>query len=260
MAEEKPHAPTPRRRERAREAGQFPRGRDLTGIAVVLTGIAALLCCGPWWFRSLGQLWTSLLPASPHISLNAEVAVSDFRNTLGLVSAVVLPAMGLFFAVAVVTQWAQVGWNWLPGRIAPDFSRVNPFARLAAPAGLFRWSDGLLVIVRYLVGLGVGITSLWLLRQWTGWTDAETTTLMFGRAAQTGVAIVFHAVVGLAVVSILEYGYRWWRFEADLRMTSAEAREDAREQEGDLRIRSLRRDVHQQMARRRGEERADIGA
>lgn len=249
MSDEKSFAPTPRRRERARRAGQSPRGRDLTAIAVILSGMAALLCVGPWWFRSLGELWTTLLPDTPHVSLTAEQAVTDFRRTLWLAAGTVVPAMGLFVGVAVVTQWAQVGWNWLPERVVPDVNRVNPFSRIMTPMELFRWSDGFLVLIRYTVGLCIGIGSLWTLRQWTG-PGSEQASLMFGRAAQTGVAIVFHACVGLAVVAIVEYGYRWWSHENDLHMTAAEAREDMREQEGDLRVRSLRRGLHHNFAHR----------
>lgn len=256
MSDERLHEPTPRRREQARQAGQVPRGSDLTGIAVVLSGLAAILCCGPWWFESLGQLWTTALPSEPFIAINPQEAVGEFRHTLWLVGKSTLPPMVLFFTVAIVTQWAQVGWNWLPERVNPDLSRVNPMTRLASPFDLFRWGDGMLVMVRYMVGLTVGIGTLWCFRQWTG-PGPEQTKLMFGRAAQTAVAVVFHAAVGLAVVSIIEYGYRWWRFETNLRMTADEARQDSREQEGDLRVRSLRRGVHQQMARRRGEVAAE---
>ena len=252
MSDEKLHEPTPRRREQARQEGQFPRGSDLTGIAVVVSGLAAILCFGPWWFESLGRLWTSTLPAEPLLAIDSQQAVGEFRNTLWSIGKTTMLPMALFFTVAIVTQWAQVGWNWLPGRVTPDLTRVNPMTRLASPFDLFRWSDGLLVAVRYTVGLAVGIGALWSFREWTG-PGPEQTKLMFGRAAQTAVAVVFHAAVGLAVVSILEYGYRWWRFEGNLRMTADEARQDSKEQEGDLRVRSLRRGVHQQMTRQRNE-------
>ena len=262
MADEKLHEPTTKRREQARREGQFPRGSDLTGIAVVISGLAAILCFGPWWFESLGQLWTTAMPDQPRIAISPQEAVGEFRNTLWLVGKATLPPMALFLSVAMVTQWAQVGWNWLPERITPDLTRVNPMTRLASPFDLLRWTDGLLVLVRYVVGLAVGIGTLWCFRHWTG-PGPEQTKLMFGRAAQTAVAVVFHATVGLAVVSVLEYGYRWWSFEGNLRMTADEVRQDSKEQEGDLRVRSLRRGVHQQMARRRGqvanEEREEVG-
>lgn len=250
MAEEKQFAASPRRREQARAAGQHPRGSDLTAIAVVLVALAMMLFTGSSWLEALGELWTIGLPKDPALTIQADQAVDTLRASLGSIGRLTLPLVAIVFVTAVLTQWAQVGWNWNPERVLPDVSRIHPVHRFASMAHFFRWSDGVLVLLRYTVGLVIGIGTLWTFRDW-GAMDQSSSYLLFGRCAQTSVAIVFHAAVGLAVVSIFEYGYQWWQFEGRLQMTAEEAREDAREQEGGLRVRSLQRGVHQQLTRGR---------
>jgi flagellar biosynthetic protein FlhB len=51
----------------------------------------------------------------------------------------------------------------------------------------------------------------------------------------------------LFILATLDYGYQFWKYEQDLKMTTQELREELKEQQGDPQIISKRRQAHRQM-------------
>jgi flagellar biosynthetic protein FlhB len=52
-------------------------------------------------------------------------------------------------------------------------------------------------------------------------------------------------------LALLDYGFQFWKYEQDLRMTKQEVREELKEMEGDPQIRMRRRDAHRKLAEAR---------
>jgi flagellar biosynthetic protein FlhB len=51
----------------------------------------------------------------------------------------------------------------------------------------------------------------------------------------------------LLVLALIDYGYQWWKYEQDLKMTTQEMREELKEHQGDPQILARRRQIHRQM-------------
>ena len=60
---EKTEAPTPRRRQEAREQGQIARSQDLSSAALLVGAMVLLKACGPDVVAALRQLMTEGLSA-----------------------------------------------------------------------------------------------------------------------------------------------------------------------------------------------------
>ncbi len=249
MTDEKQFSPTPARREQARREGQFPRGSDITAIAVATTGLLMFFGGGHWMMERLGQLVADSF---------ADVRLSTAPSELGIVvsqklsqgAIVALPVMGIVFLAAVATQLAQSGLQWMPHRIAPDWGRINPISGLQKSFSLRRWFDGLFVVVRIAIVVAIGAFGLWSSRVHLV-APAGSRAYGIGEVTLSALGVIVTVALVMCVVAVFEYGYRWWQHENSLRMSAEEIREDHREQEGDLRVRALRRGAHQEIARRR---------
>ena len=68
---------------------------------------------------------------------------------------------------------------------------------------------------------------------------------------EQAIEVLFSAALALAVIALVEYGFRLWRYELALRMTAQEVREEMRGLQGDVRVRALQREVHEAYGRRR---------
>ena len=102
---------------------------------------------------------------------DADRAVTETRwrrwQTSGLLfgmARVLIPFLGLLFVAAVLTSLAQVGFLWVPERLAPDPNRLNPIqglGRIFSLSGTMRLGFGLFKVL--LIAL-VAAAALWLRR------------------------------------------------------------------------------------------------
>lgn len=250
MAEEfgdKTHEATPYRRQKAREEGQVVKSQDLASAAVLLVALLVL-----WYFgRSLcdflatlvtehlgGQAWLSIdAPTSSHALLQVGMGLAKY----------LLPVLGLFLLAAILVQLGQVGFLYLPEKLAFDASRINPltnFGRVFSLTSAVHLGFGLLKVAVILIVAG---WSLWGQRdEIMGLVDhsaAEIAAFLVDVSLWTGLKIAG----ALLLLAIFDYGYLFWKHEQDLRMTTQEMREELRQQQGDPQIASRRKQVQRQL-------------
>ena len=117
-----------RKLQKARDDGQVARSRDLSHLAVLGGGAAALLALAPLMFghikthMGLQLLFDAQVLKDPHTMI----------TRLGVMTGVGLAAAAVFAAVvsfiAVVSTLATGGWVASLKPITPDFSRLNPLS------------------------------------------------------------------------------------------------------------------------------------
>jgi flagellar biosynthetic protein FlhB len=148
-----------------------------------------------------------------------------------------------FAAGALVAHQVQVRGLWATRLILPDPARLwmpGSGLGLAARSGRVGWATGKAIVV-VLVSAGM-------LR--AGWGEllrlSELDGPVLARAASRLVLQLAGVLAGvLLTLSGVDYGLRYVRFEARLRTTAQEQREDQRAMEGDLSSRALRRRLAQ---------------
>lgn len=247
FAGEKSFEATPHRREEAREQGQVVFSHDLGSAALLLLGAFVLMMLG----GALVQFCTQLLRHQLETPTNLQAAQEDFVAEwlhIGLsLAAVLLPILGLVMLGGVLSNVFQVGLLWLPDRIMPDISRINPASglkRIFSLAGTARLGFGLFKV------LLVGITAVVVL--WLRWDEViRSTGLDTPQLAKFLASISLSTVLWigfvLVLLAIFDYGLQWWKFEQDLRMTHQEVREEMKNIQGDPQVISRRRAIQRQM-------------
>jgi flagellar biosynthetic protein FlhB len=168
------------------------------------------------------------------------------RIALGL-SAALLPILGLLMLVGVMTSVLQVGFLWVPERVAPDFSRLSPLAglqRIFSLAGTTRLGFGLVKVV--LVSI-VAAALVW--SRWEAILRSGTLEMPQLGKFLIDISLSTTLWIGLALVilAILDYAVQRWKYEQDLRMTHQEIREEMKNLQGDPQIVARRRAIQRQM-------------
>lgn len=156
---DKPHEPTPRRLEEAREKGDIVRSADLNA-AVVYGGflLFGTLMAG-WLFETLGRLTqVALARADPLAALilapGGEAPARAVLAPAMLASGALMAAPALLLIAALL---AQRGIVFAPDKLAPKLSRVSPVQNAKqkyGAEGLFQFAKAAakLVIVSALLG------------------------------------------------------------------------------------------------------------
>lgn len=238
---------TPHRRQEAREKGHVAFSQDLGSAVLLLLGVlllmlfggAVLTACADLMRRNLGSVED--LVASRETVLNQSVGIA---LNLGVV---VLPVLGLMMLGGVSTTVLQIGFLWVPDRVAPDISRLSPLAglqRIFSLTGTMRLGFGLFkVIVVTVVAAAV---------VWQRWDDVLGATLLetpqLGRfLIDIALSVTFWVGLALVILALFDYGLQRWKYEQDLRMTHQEVREEMRNIQGDPAIVARRRAIQRQM-------------
>ncbi|MGN2247584.1 flagellar biosynthesis protein FlhB [Frateuria sp. GZRR35] len=249
--QERTEQPSEKRLKEAREKGDIPRSRDLSGALVVLAGVAALLS------GSEGAMAHARTIYSLGLSYSREALFSDALpgRVLGMA---VREALMLLMPVALATIVAALAAPVLLGGIhfsgqalQPKFDRLNPVTGLGRLVSM----RGLVELVKSLVKLlFIGGALALLLKhsvdelQALGRADvalgvARAMSLL-GRSA-----LLFGAL--LALIGGADALYQKFDHAKRLRMTRQELKDESKETEGNPELKGRIRQVQFEMSRRR---------
>jgi len=248
---EKSFEATPHRRQEAREQGQVVFSQDLASAALLMLGVLLLIWLGGAVVEFCAKLMRHQLGEVAELHTSQGTLVAEWLRIAYGLGMVVLPILGLIMLGGALASIFQVGLLWVPDRLAPDFSRINPlagFGRIFSLSGTTRLGFGL---VKVLVVSGVAIALLWM-----RWDEVmRASGLDIPQLAQFIVSLSSSTVLWIGLVllmlAILDYGVQRWKYEQDLRMTHQEVREEMKNLQGDPQIISRRRAIQRQLVANR---------
>jgi len=249
--EDRTEQPSEKRLREAREKGDVPRSRDLSGAMVVLAGVAALISTGHDAMEHVRSIYRLGLSYSRDALFAGNLPGRVWFGALH-------EALGIFTPIAAATLLAALaaptllgGLNFSAEALQPKFERLDPIAGLGkifAMRGLVELGKSLLKLAL------IGIALIALIRNWqpemmqtgrgsVGAGIAQSLGLL-GRAG-----LIFGVMLGL----IGGVDALWQRFDHNRRqrMTKQELRDEHKESEGSPEMKGRIRQVQIQMSRRR---------
>ncbi len=247
--------PTPHRRQLAREAGQVARSQDLSSAGLLLGGLVVLFFTGGALLDFLIGLLTGYLGGSSWMSgteagqgMSLEAIAGQWNSLMTGLAKVLLPLIALVTLLSIVVNVAQTGLLFLPGKLAPDFSRVNPLSgwgRIFSMSGGARLGFGLIKVA--VIGL-VALASLYDRREELMSLSALDLPQIAAFAWQICLGTCVRIGLALLALAVIDYGYQRFRHERELKMTPQEMREELRNMQGDPQVAARRRTVQAQLA------------
>jgi flagellar biosynthetic protein FlhB len=242
---------TARRQDRAREAGQVPRSRDLSTAAVLFLSAIALKVVGPYSGAHLRALLATGL------SIPRPEALDDSRALMALESATAhalmacAPPLAVTVVAALASPLAVGGWNFTLQALATDLNRLNPiagFGRMFSARGIVELFKAYLKFILIAV---VGALVLW---------KHAATIAVLGRVPPETALVQVAALVGdaflwlagtVALIAAVDVPWQLWQHAQRLRMTRAEVREEMKETDGAPETKGRIRSLQRELARRR---------
>jgi flagellar biosynthetic protein FlhB len=244
---DKTEAPTPKRRQEAREQGNIARSPDLTAAVLLLSVIVMLDWYGPGLFGALKVVMEETLGGAPLQSRDAGDAIGALLPALRTVASAMAPLLIGVCMVAILVNLAQVGLFFNTKRLQPQLSALNPFKGLRK---IFMGRDGL-------VHLGMSVLKLVLVGA-VAYSAVHGRLMLiiaapnfefvqiFGLGADIVYSIGMRIGAALLILAIIDYAYQRWNTEQKLKMSKQEIKEEMRRMEGDPQIKSRRRQLAMQ--------------
>lgn len=253
---DKTEQPTDRRRQEVRERGNVVRSADLTSAASVLAAAAVMNFLGEDLVTGLARMLKECLSVPAWSTIELSPLTLHLWKLAQGTAMVLVPILMVLFLAAIGINVAQVGFMITTEPLGPNFGKLNPiagFQRVVSLQATVKLVSSLLkltVLIAIVVGFVMGQ-----LPRFIGASDLSTSAL-FRQIGSWLVSMGFQLSIGLIVLAILDYGFQFWKFEQDIRMTKQEIRDEMRHMEGDPHIRARRREAHRKLTNARQVQKA----
>ncbi len=185
------------------------------------------------------------------MDIESNQIIDEFHRLADWSVSNVVPLLLLLVGFTILFNLVQVGFLLAPDVIRPILSRINPFdgiKRILSVSSLFTVGFGVAkLLVCVLVAVWFFTQQLPLLVNLIN-TNTASIAAYIGQTASKFAFLLALTYLGLA---LLDFSFRRWKYEQDLRMTKREIREELKSMEGDPQIRQRRRETHQKLIQAR---------
>ena len=249
--EDKTERASDKRLQDAREKGDVPRSRDLSGALVVLAGASVLLANSSQMYAHMHNIYAFGLSYSREALFSDHLPSRVLYQVLREVLAILTPVFAATLMAAIGATVAIGGLNFSSEALIPKFERLDPiagFGKLFALKGLIELAKSLLKVAF------IGCAMVLLVRH-----DIPDVMATGRGSIDAGVGqsltLVAHAAMLFAVVLALIGGADavWQRIDYGRRnrMTKQEVKDEHKDMEGSPQIKGRIRSMQIQIARRR---------
>jgi flagellar biosynthetic protein FlhB len=249
--QEKTESPSSKRLEDARKKGQVPRSKEFATFVVLALCFGTIAALAPWMLHQLKEL-IDLSMRIPHAAAHDTTAMFDFFRTVLTSSAlIVAPVLCAAFIAAALAPIATNGYVFLPEKVSPDFTKLNPmnwFGRVFSKDGAIEVGKGILK------SLLIGIVAYAAFR-----TSEDRMLLAAGAGLEGGIAevcavmfkVIGFVVLALATLAGADVPLELYMHHSKLKMTLQELKDESKETDGNPEIKGRIKRMQREMARRR---------
>lgn len=246
---ERTEEPSPEKLRRAREEGNIARSKDAGAVAATVACLLLLSALGSSAFAGYRGFAEQCFA---HVSTAGTGGLKAALGNTGL--ALIYAMLPVAFAAAVagtLIGMAEVGIQFNTQLLEPKWSRIDPLSKLGQ---LFSPSHGgitsvltlLRIAVTFYVSYSVLKGELPALLRLPRAPLEQSVLVVLAICAK----VAFWSVLALAVLSLLDYGYSYFKIHRSLRMTRQELKDELQQQEGDQKVKGKIRARARELAKR----------
>ena len=254
---EKTEEPTAKKLDDARKEGQVAKSKD---VASALTLFALFVFLKVWTGVMAGQfmeLFGGIYSRFDELTTiyNGQISTRNFTvllsNCLIRIIIIILPVLLLAFAIAFISDVAQVKWKPTSKPLKPKFSKLNPVSgvkKLFNIQSLVELLKSILKIALIMIILyneiDNGLRLLFTIYDYT----------LIDSVIQTGnllISVGLKISAFFLVVAAADFMFQKWKFHKDMKMTKQEVKEEYKSVEGDPQVKGKIKRKMQEASQRR---------
>lgn len=242
---QKTEQPTQRRRQKAREDGNFATSRQFISGTQFLVAVTLLKFYGGKWIDTLSLVMRSTFERAfgPALTLNDWLVL--LRDLTLRAGAPIILGGGILALVTIALQLGLTQMGFSFQKLAPDFGRLNPANKLKQV-----WQHAMPSLIQALILLPIAGYVVYAV----GYENKErilTLPLMSLAAGQADIAdslmtLMWRAAGLFFVFGCVDLMREQKRFSSEMRMSKQEIKDEHKQMEGDphtkMRVRRLQRD------------------
>lgn len=242
------------RLEDARNKGQVAQSKEATGMLGLLAAGGTLYALAPDMGRELSEFMKEVfrtdLTARADL-VGTHVLADTMMRALKVMAAVGLPVAAVGFVTSAIASFSQIGSIFTFEPLSPNFEKIDPIRGFRRLFSLKQVWEALRLFAKFAVVSAIvyGLIKAEVLVS-PGRLELEPGMQMSIFAAN-GKSIFLSLLGALAVFAGMDFFLQKREFNKGLRLTKQEAKEEAKERDGDPMIRARIRAIQREMARKR---------
>jgi len=217
----------------------------------MIAGAAGIWVMGRWFAERILSIMRHGLNLDRRAAFDVAAMGSSLMD-LGTAAVATLAPLFIILILAVFAgPFAIGGWLFAPKALRFDPNRLDPLQGLGRIFSINGLAELTKAIAKTLV---VGAVAVWVIRR-----EQEPMFALMAQPLTVGIAAVGELVLfstllivaGMALIAAADVPFQLWQYHRQLRMTKEEARQEAKELEGDPQIKARVRQQQREIARRR---------
>ena len=243
--------PTAKRREEALADGRIPQSTEITAATVLLAALLATWRSSDAAIAGLRESMRRSLLAVSKFDLTPAQFGDVLQRMVQDAAAVVIPILAVTAVAGFVAVVAQIGMQFHGKRLRPDPSKMSPASglqRIFSSKGLFDLVKAMVKIV--LIG--------WLSWKLIGSAEGRISALsgaspreMLSIAGREVARLVAWVTGVLVVLAAIDYAWQRRQHHQGLRMSRNEVKDEARQSDGDPKIKARLKRAYQELVKTR---------
>ncbi len=246
---EKTEDPTPERRQKARDEGQFARARDTGAVAATFAVLLLLSGMGEDILIAVREFCLHCFQ-DPLTLVRGDMTIV-LEQTLKVLVMACVPVAVFACLAGMAAGFAEAGFHPKFELIEPKFERLEPLSKLQK---LFSPKEGSVNVLLSLLRVGVvGLVAYSVLKdEFPRLAVAARGTLTMAAVQMGEVAFKVAAWCTLALggLAAIDYAQAWWKHEQSIKMSRQELKDEMQQQEGSPQVRQRQRARAREMLKR----------
>ncbi len=245
---------SPYRLEEYRKKGQVSQSREVVALAVALACGLVVFATAPGMAKEIiefmKETFSQDLAMKPGDQLH-DVAGKRLLQVIRIIASIGLPVALVGFLLGVGGHLGQIGFLFTSEPLMPDFEKINPLKGLSRLFSARNLIESSRVIVKGLILCFVAYSILKAAIEQSPELIFKNPVAIFEVLGDAGKRLFLSLCGVLAVFAAIDFVLQKREYAKQVRVTKQEAKQEAKEQEGDPLIKARIRSVQRDMARKR---------
>jgi flagellar biosynthetic protein FlhB len=249
--DEKTEEPSQHRIDESRNKGEVAVSRELSSVILLSGSLLTLIISGVFVYEQ----FTEYIDWIYRLDFKLIYTAEKFGDVISTTAWTLVKCVGPFFVASAclgfLSTFIQIGFLYSPEILEVKLERLNPiqgFQRLfskkalvEAVKGVFKFTV-IIAITYNVMKNNIG--------SFLGFLHADAAqSLGFGKYLM--VKLGFSILLGLGVIALMDFAWEKWSYHKKMMMTKQEAKQEAKEKDGNPEIKNRIRTIQRQMAQKR---------
>ncbi len=249
--DEKTEEPSQHKIEESRKKGEVASSKELNSVLLLSGTIMVLIMSSVFIYETFNE-YLDWIYVQDFQRIYTKDSIQDFFvKTAWMCLKCVAPLFGTSIALGFMSSFGQIGFLYSPEILNLNWDRINPISGIGrlfskkalvdTIKGIFKVSVVIIItytILRDHIGSFLGFLH----------TDAAG-SLSFGKYLM--LKLGFSVLLGLGIIALADLAWEKWSYHQKMMMTKQEAKEEAKERDGNPEVKNKIRQIQRQLATKR---------